>query len=39
MMRGGEGFVDALTLRLASGEEVVVPRSEVRKAHLVFEWK
>jgi len=30
---------EAVRLRLASGEEVEVPRSEIRKAHLVFEWK
>lgn len=30
---------EAVRLRLASGEEVSVPRSEIRKAHLVFTWK
>ena len=30
---------EAVLLRLPSGEEVSVPRSEIRKAHLVFTWK
>lgn len=30
---------EAVRLRLPSGEEVSVPRSEIRKAHLVFTWK
>jgi ribosome maturation factor RimP len=30
---------EAVLLRLTSGEEVSVPRSEIRKAHLVFTWK
>jgi ribosome maturation factor RimP len=30
---------EAVRLRLPSGEEVRVPRSEIRKAHLVFTWK
>lgn len=30
---------EAVRLRLPSGEEVCVPRSEIRKAHLVFTWK
>lgn len=30
---------EAVRLRLPDGEEVSVPRSEIRKAHLVFEWK
>lgn len=30
---------EAVMLRLPSGEEVSVPRSEIRKAHLVFTWK
>lgn len=30
---------EAVMLRLPSGEEVRVPRSEIRKAHLVFTWK
>jgi len=36
----GEGSVDeAVALRLAGGEEVEVPRAEIRRVHLVFEWK
>ncbi len=36
----GEGTDDeAVRLRLTSGEEVAVPRTEIRKAHLVFTWK
>ena len=36
----GEGTErEAVRLRLPSGEEVSVPRSEIRKAHLVFTWK
>jgi ribosome maturation factor RimP len=34
---GSEG--EAVRLRLPGGEEVTVPRSDIRKAHLVFEWK
>lgn len=30
---------EAVRLRLPSGEEVSIPRSEIRKAHLVFTWK
>lgn len=30
---------EAVRLRLPSGEEVSVPRSDIRKAHLVFTWK
>ena len=30
---------EAVRLRLSDGEEVRVPRSEIRKAHLVFTWK
>jgi ribosome maturation factor RimP len=30
---------EAVRLRLPDGAEVSVPRSDVRKAHLVFEWK
>lgn len=30
---------EAVLLRLPHGEEVSVPRSEIRKAHLVFTWK
>jgi len=36
----GEGSTaESVRLRLPDGEEVGVPRSEIRKAHLVFEWK
>jgi ribosome maturation factor RimP len=36
----GEGSkTEAVRLRLPDGREVSVPRSEIRKAHLVFEWK
>lgn len=30
---------EMVRLRLPDGEEVDIPRSEVRKAHLVFDWK
>lgn len=30
---------ESVLLRLPSGEEVSIPRSEIRKAHLVFTWK
>jgi ribosome maturation factor RimP len=30
---------EAVLLRLPDGEEVHVPRSEIRKAHLVYTWK
>jgi ribosome maturation factor RimP len=30
---------ESVKLRLSDGDEVGVPRSEIRKAHLVFEWK
>jgi ribosome maturation factor RimP len=30
---------ESVRLRLPDGEEVRVPRSEIRKAHLVFTWK
>lgn len=30
---------EAVVLRLSDGDEVRVPRSEIRKAHLVFKWK
>ena len=33
---GGEG---AVRLRLPDGDEVRIPRQEIRKAHLVFTWK
>jgi ribosome maturation factor RimP len=31
--------VTAVRLRLLDGDEIAVPKSEIRKAHLVFEWK
>ena len=34
-----EGVETGVRLRLDSGEEVTIPRSEIRKAHLVFSWK
>ena len=34
-----EGEAEAVVLRLANGDEVTVPRSKIRKAHLVFTWK
>ena len=36
---GSTGESDAIRLRLADGDEVVVPRSKIRDAHLVFTWK
>jgi hypothetical protein len=30
---------ESVQLRLPDGDEVGIPRSEIRKAHLVFEWK
>ena len=30
---------EAVMLRLPDGEEVSIPRGEIRKAHLVFTWK
>lgn len=36
---GNEGESEAICLRLADGNEVVVPRSKIRDAHLVFTWK
>lgn len=30
---------ESVLLRLPSGEEVSIPRSEIRKSHLVFTWK
>lgn len=30
---------EAVRLRLPSGDEVSIPRSRIRKAHLVFTWK
>ena len=36
----GEGTeAESVKLRLLDGDEVGVPRSVIRKAHLVFEWK
>jgi len=36
----GEGTeTEAVALRLPNGEEVQIPRSDVRKVHLVFTWK
>ncbi len=35
---GGPG-AESIRIRLPDGKEVGVPRSEIRKAHLVFEWK
>ena len=34
-----EGEPEAVCLRLSDGEEVAIPRSKIRKAHLVFTWK
>ena len=34
---GSEG--EAVTLRLPNGDEVDVPRSQIRRVNLVFEWK
>jgi ribosome maturation factor RimP len=34
----GEGDGEVVRLRLRSGEEVEVPRSEIGRAHLVFRW-
>jgi ribosome maturation factor RimP len=31
--------LEAVRIRLSSGKEVSVPRSKIRKANLVFEWK
>jgi len=33
------GKTESVRLRLPDGQEVGIPRSEIRKAHLVFEWK
>lgn len=33
------GRSEAIRLRLADGDEVVIPRSKIRDAHLVFTWK
>ncbi len=34
-----DGGGQAVKLRLPDGDEVVVPREEIRKAHLLFTWK
>ena len=34
-----EGEAEVVLLRLANGDEVSIPRSQIRKAHLVFTWK
>jgi ribosome maturation factor RimP len=34
-----EGEAGVVQLRLANGDEVAIPRSKIRKAHLVFTWK
>jgi ribosome maturation factor RimP len=31
--------VAAVRLRLLDGDEIMIPKSEIRKAHLVFTWK
>jgi len=36
---GADTESEAVMLRLPDGEEVSVPRAEIRKAHLVFTWK
>ncbi len=38
-LEGGGTEAEAVVLRLEDGDEVRVPRSEIRKAHLVFTWK
>jgi ribosome maturation factor RimP len=35
----GDTEAEAVLLRLPDGEEVRIPRAEIRKAHLVFTWK
>jgi ribosome maturation factor RimP len=35
----GDTDAESVLLRLPNGEEVSIPRSEIRKAHLVFTWK
>ena len=35
----GEGTEEVVALQLMSGEEVEIPRTEIRKVNLVFEWK
>ncbi len=36
---GDDSGLEAVRLRLPDGEEVSIPRSEIRKTHLVFTWK
>lgn len=38
-LAGADTEEESVLLRLPDGEEVSVPRSEIRKAHLVFTWK
>jgi len=38
-LEGEDEGSDAVRIRLDGGEEVAVPRSKIRKAHLVFSWK
>ena len=35
----GEEGGERIRLRLADGEEVAIPRAEIKRAHLVFRWK
>ncbi len=36
---GSEADADTVLLRLPDGDEVSIPRSDIRKVHLVFTWK
>lgn len=38
-LAGADTAEESVLLRLSDGEEVSVPRSEIRKANLVFTWK
>ena len=38
-LTGADTDAESVLLRLPNGEEVSIPRSEIRKAHLVFTWK
>jgi ribosome maturation factor RimP len=38
-LEGVGSEAEAVRLRLSGGREVSIPRSEIRKAHLLFEWK
>jgi ribosome maturation factor RimP len=38
-LEGVGSEAEAVRLRLTGGKEVSIPRSEIRKAHLLFEWK